>query len=161
MSLIYHPLVSGHWLTRCMRSCPAAVCCLHLLLDTAELHRYKILYLWQRCPLHQTLSTASYRGGAGAIYVSIPGQAAGSRLGAALSPPSSHNPRLGTSGERGDREWHLVSLYALIPPLCLDTPQWRWRCSQHGTVCRVQAVVMRNAGHRDITQFLVCCRELL
>ena len=26
---------------------------------------------------------------------------------------------------------------------------------------QVQAVVMRNAGHRHITQFLVWCRELL
>ena len=158
MSLIYHPLVSGHWLTRCMRSAqllPAVSICCWTLQRCIDV-RY---YIYGRDVPCTRLSTASYRGGAGAIYGSIPGQAAGSRLGAALSPPSSHNPRLGTSGERGDREWHLVSLYALIPPLCLDTPQWR--CSQHGTVCRVQAVVMRNAGHRDITQFLVWCRELL
>ena len=100
MSLIYHPLVSGHWLTRCMRSCPAAVCCLHLLLDTAEMQRYKMLYLWQRCPLHQTLHCFLQRRGWSNLWFH---PRPGSRQQAGCSVVTSQFPQSQTGHIRGER----------------------------------------------------------
>ena len=130
MSLIYHPLVSGHWLTRCMRSCPAAVCCLHLLLDTAEMQRCKILYLWQRCPLHQTLHCFLQRRGWSNLWFH---PRPGSRQQAGCSVVTSQFPQSQTGHIRGERRQRVAPgelirtdtspMFGLVPQTDPSVPQ--------------------------------------